>query len=220
MAVLKENVEEVIHLDGNDEGPIRIMLCLRIDDETVVRNLDNFKRIHRKLLDPYGLKFCEGETGFQHVVLGRIFLKNSVEYEQCRDALLSIPMTELDRWELDARRVRVKGVSMMGRGFLCANIERGGRFLTDLQLHFERQLISQNISTFVGNYMQRPHIKLLSYSAESETLHEEIGLKLQSGNRLKDFGQQRVDAIQVLKVSDSPCKCQRAYFDLFTVPLS
>ena len=106
----------------------------------------------------------------------------------------------------------------MGRGTLCANITQGGRFLADLQLLIQRHLDKKGFPGHKSLINQRPHIKLLSYPADNAELHKDIGLRLQGENRVKNFGQQRADAIQVLRVIDSSEGNQSIYFDDFTIP--
>lgn len=219
MATAVKGATEPIYPDGDDEEPIHIILCLRIDDEIVEQNLDDFRRTNGILLDSHRLKFHRPETKHHHIKLAEVFLKNSVEYERCRKELLNMPMTELDYWELLARRIWIIGVSLMGKGTLCANITRGGRFLADLQLLIERHLDKTGISGHKGLHKQRPHVKLLSYPADNVELHKAIGLRIQGDNRVKSFGQQRVDTIQVLRVIDSPEGYQSKYFDDFTIPV-
>ena len=218
MAIAVKGAIEPIFPDGDDEEHIRLILCLRIDDDIVEQNLNDFKRINGPLLDAHRLKFSRPETAYHHIKLAEISLKNSVEYERCRKELLNMPMTELDYWELLARHICIIGVSLMGRGTLCANITQGGRFLADLQLLIQRHLDKKGFPGHKSLINQRPHIKLLSYPADNAELHKDIGLRLQGENRVKNFGQQRADAIQVLRVIDSSEGNQSIYFDDFTIP--
>lgn len=219
MAIAVKGAIEPIFPDSDDEEPIHLILCLRIDDDIVVQTLDDFKRTNGLLLDAYRLKFSRPETKYHHIRLAEIFLRSSVEYERCRMELLNMPLIELDYWELLARHICIIGVSLMGRGTLCANITTGGRFLADLQLLIERHLDKARIAGHRSLIKQRPHIKLLSYDPDNAELHKDIGLRIQGENRVKSFGQHRVDAIQVLRVIDSPEGCQSKYFDDFTIPI-